>query len=75
MLRAGHDNLSPLKIHDFGLSSRQADNQLAGKSLSHMQTLGYQGKMCLKYVIITVISLQGLTPCDKSSLSPKMDLK
>ena len=50
-LRARHDNLSPFKIHDFRLSSRQADNQLAGKSLSHFQTLGYHGKMCLKYVI------------------------
>ena len=50
-LRAGHDNLSPFKIHDFRLSSRQADNQLAGKSLSHMQTFGYHGKTCLKYVI------------------------
>ena len=50
-----HDNLSPFKIHDFRLSSRQADNQLAGKSLSHMQTLGYHGKMCLKYVIIYTI--------------------
>ena len=43
-LRAGHDNLSPFKIHDFRVSSRQADNQLAGKSLSHMQTLGYRDK-------------------------------
>ena len=45
---AGHDNLSPFKIHvhDFRLSSWQADNQLAGKSLSHMQTLGYRGKWC-----------------------------
>ena len=43
-LRAGHDNLSPFKMHDFRLSSRLADNQLAGKSLSHMQTLGYHGK-------------------------------
>ena len=24
-----------------------AHNQLAGKSLSHMQTLGYHGKKCL----------------------------
>ena len=44
MLRAGHDNLSPLKIHDFRLLSRRADNQLAGKSLSHMQSLGYRDK-------------------------------
>ena len=51
-LRAGHDNLSPFKTHDFRLSSWQADNQLAGRSLSHMQTLGYHGKTCLKYVII-----------------------
>ena len=36
----GHDNLSPFKMHGFRLSSRQADNQLAGKSLSHMQALG-----------------------------------
>ena len=50
-LRAGHDNLSPFKIHDFQLSSRQADNQLVGKILLHMQTLGYQNKMCRKYVI------------------------
>ena len=28
-------------MHDFQLSSRQADNKLAGKSLSHMQTLVY----------------------------------
>ena len=27
-------------------------NQLKGKSLSHMQTLGYWGKWCSKYVII-----------------------
>ena len=39
-----HDNLSPFKIHDFRLSSRRADNQLAGKGLSHMETLGYCGK-------------------------------
>ena len=50
-LRAGHDNLSPFKIHDFPLSSWQADNQLAGNSVSHMQTLGYHSKMSLKYVI------------------------
>ena len=54
-LRAGHDNLSPFKIHDFRVLSRQADNQLAGKSLSCMQTLGYHGKKCLKYVIISCI--------------------
>ena len=36
-----HDNLSPFKIHDLRLSSQRADNQLAGKSLSHMQTLVY----------------------------------
>ena len=40
----GHDNLFPFKIDKFRLPSRQADNQLAGKSLSHMQTLGYRGK-------------------------------
>ena len=33
--------------YDFWLSSRQADNHLAGKSLSHMQTLGYRGKSVL----------------------------
>ena len=38
-------------MHDFQLSSRQADSQLAGKSLSHMQTLDYHDKICLKYVI------------------------
>ena len=54
MLHTGHDNLSLFKIHDFRLSSRQADNQLAGKSLLHMQTLGYQGKMCLKYMVMSV---------------------
>ena len=37
-------DLSPFKIHDFRLSSWQADNQLLGKCLSHMQTLGYCGK-------------------------------
>ena len=36
--------------------SRQANNQLAGESLSHMQTLGYHGKMCLKYVIKSIIT-------------------
>ena len=35
---------SLFKMHDFWLSLRQADNQLEGKSLSHMQTLGYHGK-------------------------------
>ena len=39
------------KYLTFSYQSWQADNQLAGKSLSHMQTLGYQCKMCLKYVI------------------------
>ena len=34
------------------LSSRQADNQLAGKSLSHMHTFGYHDKKRLKYVIM-----------------------
>ena len=29
--------------------ARRAANQLAGKSLSHMQSLGYQGKLCPKY--------------------------
>ena len=43
-LRAGHDNLSPFKIHDSQLSSPRADNKLAVKSLSHMQTFGYRGK-------------------------------
>ena len=33
MSRAGHDNLSPFKIHDFQLSSRQTDNQVCGKVL------------------------------------------
>ena len=61
MLRAGHDNLSSFKIHDIRLSSRQADNQLAGKSLSHMQTLGYQGKMCPKYVIMVLIAFMKAT--------------
>ena len=56
MLRHGHDNLSLFKIHDFRLSSLQADNQLAGKSLSHMQTFGYHDKKCLKYVIIAAIT-------------------
>ena len=36
-----HDNLSPFKISNFGLSVQRADNQLAGNRLSHMQTLGY----------------------------------
>ena len=58
MLRAGHDNLSPFKIHDFRLSSRQADNQLAGKSLSHMHIFGYNGKKRLKYVIIHNIYIE-----------------
>ena len=40
---------SPFKMHDFRLSSPQANNQLAGKSLSHMQTFGYYGKKCLEY--------------------------
>ena len=31
-----HDNLSPFKMLDFVLSSRQADNQLAGKSLKEL---------------------------------------
>ena len=44
MSRAGHDNLSLFKMHDFRLSSKQADNQLAAKSLFHMQTLGYRLK-------------------------------
>ena len=35
---------SRLKMHDFHLSKQQADNQMAGKSLLHMQTLGYRGK-------------------------------
>ena len=39
------------------LSSRWADNQLAAKSLSHMQTLGYHCKKRLKYVITDHISL------------------
>ena len=46
-LRAGHYNLSPFKIHDLRFSSRQADNQLGGKSLSHLQTLDYQAKSFL----------------------------
>ena len=29
--------------------ARRVDKQLAGKSLSHMQSLGYQGKSCPKY--------------------------
>ena len=62
MIHAGHDNLSPFKIHDFRLSSRQADNQLEGKSLSHMQTLGYHGKMCLKYVIMVDTEGYNKTP-------------
>ena len=41
--------------YDFRLSSWQADNQLAGKSILHMQTLGYHGKMRLKYVITAYI--------------------
>ena len=46
-------------MHDFRLSSRQADNPLAGKSLLHMQTLGYHGKMCLKYVIsVSTINME-----------------
>ena len=49
---AEHDNLSPFKIHDYRLSSQQADNQLVGKSLS--QTLDYHCKKCLKYVKIRV---------------------
>ena len=51
-LRAGHDNLSPFKLRDFRLSSRHADNQSAGNSLSHMQTFGYHSKKCLQYVMI-----------------------
>ena len=55
MSRAGHDNLSPFQIHDFRLSSRQADNKFAGKCLSHMQNLGYRSKQCSKYVIMSFI--------------------
>ena len=76
MLRAGHDNLSPFKIHDFRLSSRQADNQLAGNSLTHMQTLGYHGKMCLKYVIMVFIDLSSLSKrlwCLKTLIVPQRD--
>ena len=52
--RAGHDNLFSFKMHDVRLSSGQTDNQLAGKSLPHMQTLGYRGKYRPEYVIIEV---------------------
>ena len=38
------NNLSLFKKHDSRLSSWQADNQLVGKCLAHMQTLGYRGK-------------------------------
>ena len=41
---------SPFKMHFFRLSSRQADNQLAGKSLLHIQLLGYRDKKCPEYV-------------------------
>ena len=37
------------------VTSRSTNNQLAGKSLSHMQTFGYHGKKRLKYVIITCV--------------------
>ena len=39
-------------MHDFRLYSRQADNQLAGKSSSQMQILGYRDKLRPEYVII-----------------------
>ena len=41
-------NLSPFKIHGF----RRADNQMAGNTLSHMQTLGYRVRYSPEYVII-----------------------
>ena len=47
------------KMNDFPLS-QQADNQLAGKSLTHMQILGYRCKKRPGYVISTHISLSGL---------------
>ena len=47
------------KMHDFQLSSWQADNQLVGKSLSHMQTLGYPYKFTLKiFVYLDLYSYQ-----------------
>ena len=52
MSRARHDNHSPFKMQDFRLSSRQADNQLAGKCLLHMQNLGYHGKKRPEYVLM-----------------------
>ena len=48
----GHDNLSQFKIHDFRYQSWQADNQLAGKSLSHANFgLSWQliSQICDKY--------------------------
>ena len=48
---------SPFKMDEFWLSSWQAKNQLAEKSLSHIQTLGYHGKKCPEYVIRNLIFL------------------
>ena len=44
--RAGQDNLSPFKMHDFRLLSGQADNQLAGYA-----DFGLSRQMRPKYVI------------------------
>ena len=44
------------KYMTSGYQSRQADNQLAEKSLSHMQTLGFWGKLCPGYVLSTSIT-------------------
>ena len=64
------DNLSQFKIHDFRLSSQQVDNYLAGKSLSHMQTFGYQGKKFLKYEPAHEISNNVVCATSKGSDQP-----
>ena len=51
--------ISPFKIHDFRLSAQWADDQLVGKSLLHMQTLGNHYKQISKSVIIRDI-IRGL---------------
>ena len=59
MPHARHDNLSPFKMHYFWSSSRQADNQLARKSLSHNADFGLSRQITFQKLYVINIYLSG----------------